>query len=339
MTRPSDVEVSVIIPVRGASASLAVQLSALAAQLDAPPFVVVLVDNGRNGDLQALARTHATHLAVTVVDATRQAGTAFARNRGIERATTEKLLFCDADDVVGPTWVRDGAAALDAHPMFSGGAVPFTSDELDRAIGDVWATLGARLPRYLAQHDQVTPMPQGTYPVLLGCSFGVRRSFALELGGFDETFGSQAEDNDLAFRAQRRLGALPRAGHVAVAYRVRPPREASLRRAVGAGFNHARLCAVHDAWGLSPSYQGRWVLRPLREAARGHGILGPRADAVGRLFGLVVGRVWFRSHRRRRPAPSALVPELPERTDERGSSPSGERATNNDAATGAARSK
>ena len=34
MTRPSEVEVSVIIPVRGASASLAVQLSVLGA----PPF-------------------------------------------------------------------------------------------------------------------------------------------------------------------------------------------------------------------------------------------------------------------------------------------------------------
>lgn len=43
---------------------------------------------------------------------------------------------------------------------------------------------------------------------------------------------------------------------------------------------------------------------------------GPRADAVGRLFGLVVGRVWFRAHRRRRPAPSAVVPEMPKRTDE-----------------------
>ena len=81
MTRPSEVEVSVIIPVRGASASLAVQLSVLAAQLDAPPF---------------------------------------------------------------------------------------TSDELDRALRDVWATLAGWLPRYLAQPDQVTPMPQGTYPVCSG---------------------------------------------------------------------------------------------------------------------------------------------------------------------------
>lgn len=182
-------------------------------------------------------------------------------------------------------------------------------------------------------------MPQGTYPVLLGCSFGVRRSFALELGGFDETFGSQAEDNDLALRAQRRLGALQRTGHVAVAYRVRPPPEASLRRAVGAGSNHARLCAVHDAWGLSPSCQGRWVLRPLREAARGHGILGP---ACGR------GGAPVRTRRRARVVQGASSTaagavsrrtrdaEAHRRVRERDS---GERATNNDAVTGAARGK
>lgn len=150
------------------------QLNVLAAQLGAPPIVRVLVDNGRNVDLRALAGVHAPHLAVTVVDATRQAGTAFARNRGIERATTERLLFCDADDVVGPTWVRDGAMAIDAHPMFSGGEVPLTSDELDRALRDAWATLAGWLPRYLAQPDQVTPMPQGDVPgvarVLVRCA-------------------------------------------------------------------------------------------------------------------------------------------------------------------------
>lgn len=52
MTRRSDVGVSVTIPVRGASASLAVKLSVLAAPFDAPPFVLVLGDNGRNGDLR-----------------------------------------------------------------------------------------------------------------------------------------------------------------------------------------------------------------------------------------------------------------------------------------------
>ena len=44
MTRPSEVEVSVIIPVRGESASLAVQLSVLAVQLDAPPPETVFRD-------------------------------------------------------------------------------------------------------------------------------------------------------------------------------------------------------------------------------------------------------------------------------------------------------
>ena len=283
-------EVSVIIPMFAAARVVAPQLAALAAQRDAPPFVVVLADNGRNGDLRESVRAHAAGLEVVVVDATGARGTAFARNLGIEHAPSEKLLFCDADDVVGPTWVRDGARALEIHPVFSGGAVPFTAAELAAPTHEVWALLEQRIPEYVV--DAVA-MPAGTYPILLGCSFGMTRAFAREIGGFDVTFGSQCEDNDLAFRVQRVHGSLPRAGHVAVAYRIRPADEASMRRALSAGFRHAGLCARHDAWGLSPSFKGRWVARPIKEIVTGRGILGPRADAAGRLAGLIAGRVWF----------------------------------------------
>lgn len=282
--------VSVIIPVRDATQSLGRQLRALAQQIDAPPFEVTLVDNGRNGNLAARFREDAAQLTVRVADATSAPGTAFARNVGIGNTTAPKLLFCDADDVVGPTWVRDGAAALDEVPVFSGGAVPFTPAELSGPLEDVWGLLAQRLPGYV---EAAADMPAGTYPVLLGCSFGARRSVLLELGGFDEGFGSQAEDNDLAFRAQKLLGTLPRAAHVAVAYRIRPGHETSLRRAFSAGFAHAELCARHDAWHLSPSRQGRWVLRPLKEIVTGRGVMSSRADVVGRLVGLVAGRAWF----------------------------------------------
>ena len=104
--------------------------------LAAPPIVRVLVDNGRNVDLRALAGVHAPHLAVTVVDATRQAGTAFARNRGIERATTERLLFCDADDVVGVAEQQPlGGGAFDATVAGERGAgLPGRVDDGDGEV-------------------------------------------------------------------------------------------------------------------------------------------------------------------------------------------------------------
>lgn len=43
-------------------------------------------------------------------------GVAAARNAGIERATTEYLMFLDADDTIEPTKVERQIAELEAHP-------------------------------------------------------------------------------------------------------------------------------------------------------------------------------------------------------------------------------
>lgn len=280
-------DVCVIIPCFDASDVIVPQLQALQAQRSAPAFQVVLSDNGRNPGLLAVARRAAPALDVVVADATAEAGTAYARNMGMHVARGEKLLFCDADDVVGPTWVRDGAQMLEEVPVFSGGAVPFTAAELDRPLAQVWETLQERLEAYLEDaHD----MRVGTYPVLLGCSFGMQRSFAHHLGGFDRSFKRQAEDNDLAFRAQAAYGSLPHAGFVSIAYRVRPAHEVSLRRAFDSGFRHAEMCAKHDAWGLSPSFKGRWAARPVKEATRPGLSSYQRCEVLARVVGLAVGR-------------------------------------------------
>lgn len=287
-------EVAVILPCRAADHLLGPQLQALARQQGAPSYKVILSDNGRNRDLAGLARRLAPELHVRIVDATQRAGTGFARNVGIVHAHSEKLLFCDADDVVGPTWVRDGAAMLDEVEAFCGGAVPFTAEELDASVDDVWAALARRMTAYVER--SLADLVQG-YPILLGCSFGMRRAFAYDLGGFDRAYGSQAEDNDLAFRIQETLGSMPVAPHVAVAYRVRPRNEASLRRSFRSGAMHARLCAQHDAWAVSPAYAGRWVLRPLREGLLMRHPVRPRRESLARLVGMSLGRVLYTNAR------------------------------------------
>lgn len=284
-------DVCVIIPCFAAEPVIAPQLQALARQQGAGSFQVVLSDNGRNPNLAAVARDAAPTLDVVIADATAESGTAYARNMGMHVASAEKLLFCDADDIVGPTWVRAGAQMLDEVPVFSGGAVPFTAEELDRPLDAVWETLAERLGPYLEDaHD----MPAGTYPVLLGCSFGIQRQFARYLGGFDRAFGRQAEDNDLAFRAQAAYGSLPRAAFVSIAYRVRPPGEVSLRRAFDSGFRHAELCAKHDAWTLSPSFQGRWAVRPFKEAMTEPLSPYQRCETLARVLGLTLGSARYR---------------------------------------------
>ena len=287
-----DVAVSVIIPCHNAEAFLPLQLTGLARQQDAPAFEVLLVDNRNNVDLPGFVEKF-SQLTIRVVDATAEAGTGFARNRGIAEARAEKLLFCDADDLVTPTWVRDGAAVLDEVEAFTGGALPmdaaFFGDDADATLAE-YERLSAQ-----AGPSNEHRFARGAYPVLLGCSFGARRSLLLRLGGFDRSFGAQGEDNDLAFRLVDALGELPIHREVAIAYRVRSDQEVTLRRAFDAGLKHAYVCARHDAWDVSPAYQGHWAARALLEPVVMAVSRKVQFDLLGRNWGTLTGRVVVRA--------------------------------------------
>lgn len=279
-----------------AERELPLQLEALARQVDAPPFEVLLVDNGGNPDLRGLAvEARAMLPNLRVVDATDRRGAGYARNVGIGAARTERLLFCDADDVVMPEWVNFGVRQLERVPVFSGGAVPVS----EQLCAQGWEAV----VDHVGPHEEpTTALPlSGTvdYPILMGGSFGIHRSLAVEVGGFDLSFGSVAEDNDLAFRIVGTGVGLLDAGHVCIGYRMRD-QSGSFRRGVRAGIGHGRLCAMHGAWTNSPAYRGRWPGRLFKEVAlipwrwmR----LARRSrpayfDALGRQIGCAVG--WLR---------------------------------------------
>lgn len=299
-----ELETSVIIPCYRADDSLPLQLEALSRQVGAPPFEVLLVDNGENRCLQLLAaRARDAGLAVRVVNAIRVKGVGYARNVGIGAARAEKLLFCDADDVVMPEWVRNGSNQLDRGPVFSGGAVPVS--EALCSMG--WATVVAHVGPHPDSISDLAASGDVAYPILMGGSFGITRDLALRLGGFDLAFGNAAEDNDLAFRIVRAGLTLPDAGHVCIAYRIRGG-SATFSRGFRSGWAHAFLCARHSAWGQSPAFRGRWVLRPARTSARlvlktmDGKDTGEEMDRLGRELGTIVGRLCIRSSGFRPPA-------------------------------------
>lgn len=281
--------VSVIIPCFRADAFIGMQLQAFAAQVAAPSFEILLVDNGRNTHLEAAIQLH-PELAVRVIGARDEAGTAYARNVGIKQAKGKFLLFCDADDVVAPGWVSAGADMLTRHPAFSGAALPLPASVF--AHGDI-APLWDQLRVFSRENLSVQSTASPEYPILLGCSFGMTRDFAFSIGGFDRSYKAQGEDNDLAFRMVKALGALPIAPKALVAYRERAREEKTLSRAFEAGLKHALLCARHDAWAASPAYQGRWVARMAKEIAiftlRGQ----VQPDLVGRQLGVLAGRLRY----------------------------------------------
>jgi glycosyltransferase involved in cell wall biosynthesis len=101
----------------------------------APPFEVLVVDNGSSDDSVAVARSAAVQ---PVVLAESRRGSYAARNAGITAARGARLAFTDADCVPTPDWVARGSAA--AGPVVGGdvrmtpSARPTVWERYDRAL-------------------------------------------------------------------------------------------------------------------------------------------------------------------------------------------------------------
>src|SRR4051812_13101904 len=102
--------ISVVVVVKDGEAHLGRQLAALDAQVGAPPFEVIIADNGSRDGTCALVERWiqdgpSSPDRALLVDAGARPGIPFARNQGVLASTGEVIAFCDADDVVAPTWV------------------------------------------------------------------------------------------------------------------------------------------------------------------------------------------------------------------------------------------
>lgn len=198
--------VSVIIPVHDAGDVLRRQLDALVSQVDAPAFEVIVVLNRCRDHSHDVAMSYRAALDIHVIKADQRPSAAYARNIGASSARGEFLLFCDADDVVGATWV-----ARMVSPLASGAAdLVGGRIDVDRWLLDDWIYEW----RY-AQFDGVCVQRQRPprLDYVLGASLGCTRTSFDSIGGFDEQFAHAGmEEVDLAarlLRAGARIGAAP----------------------------------------------------------------------------------------------------------------------------------
>lgn len=182
-------DISVIIPVHNAAATLVEQLDAIEAESgDAPSHEILVVDNRSTDDSARLARDWADRWGVDlkVLDAREKAGEPFARNVGLAAARADRVVYCDADDRVAPTWLRSMARALEDSPYATG---PIDMDALNpRWLADV---RGTSVTGRSLMYDRV--------PYAHGCNMGFRRDELVALGGFDENYTAGC-DLDIAIR-------------------------------------------------------------------------------------------------------------------------------------------
>ncbi|HUC36957.1 MAG TPA: glycosyltransferase family A protein [Acidimicrobiales bacterium] len=183
-------EISVVIPARDAAATIGYQLDALAGQSFDGAWEVIVVDDGSSDGTAEAAGQWADRLpSLRVVSSTESRGRSGALNLGTRAALGRRIAYCDADDVVSPSWLSSIVGALRDHEVATGpiDLALLNAPEIYRWRG---RTGWQRLPDWL-----------GFLPTALSCNLGMRRDLFDRLGGFDPklAFG---QDFDFVWRAQ-----------------------------------------------------------------------------------------------------------------------------------------
>ena len=280
------------MPVLDAAATLGAQLDALAGQDYDGDWEVVIADNGSTDGSQEVAKKWAqTRPNVRLIDASSQGrGPNHARNAGANAATGDFLAFCDADDVVSPSWLSALADAARGADVVAG---RLDVQELNERMVIEWnETLPFDLP-----HPAFEFMP---FVSTANCGIWVH-AFR-EIDGFREEI-TTAEDKELAWRAQLGGQRLVRAPDAVVSYRYRSSVRATASQHFRYGLAYPALYRLFREHGFArPSLRqtvAAWAwlivcLPTLLWSVRARGLWATQAGLrAGYVLGSIRHRVMF----------------------------------------------
>jgi len=245
-------EASVIVPMRNAGATLAEQLGALRGQNGAPRFEVLVVDNLSNDASVSVAREYSSRDArFSCLDAVGGVGVNYARIVGTQAAASDLLLYCDADDVVDPRWVREMVNGLRSYDL----------------VGGVLEE--RRLNPSVPQSCRASPMSGlptldiSECPFVPGACLGIHRQVLDAVGGWraDHPLKLAGDDVDLSWRCQSAGHSVGFVSSAVVHYRRRSTTRCALTQFYRYGKAVPYLYASHRGSGIVA-----W--RPRSHAAR-----------------------------------------------------------------------
>jgi hypothetical protein len=177
-------------------------LDALAAQREAPPFEIIVVDNASADGSAAFVRANFPN--VRVHEAGGNLGFAGGNNAGARSARGRVLVFLNNDTLVEPDWLAHLVGALDARPDYglASSRIVFLDDpgRVDSA-GDGYLLAGGAYKHGYGQRVEGFTESREVFGAC-GAGLAIRRALFEALGGFDESFFIFYEDVDLSYRAQ-----------------------------------------------------------------------------------------------------------------------------------------
>lgn len=221
---------TVVIPTHNAADTLGEQLAALASQVTDRSFEVIVVDNRCSDGSPEVAHSYADRFeSLRVEPALDGAGVSYARNAGTRSARGDRVLYCDADDVVRPGWLKAMTDALDSYDIVGG-------------VNDVTRINSPRV-QSLSWHPTTTGLPTAMryLPYAVGSNMGVRLAVWQELHGFDETYHGGHEEVDFAWRAQEAGHTIRFVPDAVIDYRLRDTVRGVMKQRYGYGRSYAQL--------------------------------------------------------------------------------------------------
>jgi glycosyltransferase involved in cell wall biosynthesis len=213
------VTLSVVIATKNRAALLDDALGSLRAQADAPPFEIIVVDNGSNDATPEIARKHDAEYAFVA-----EPNRGKARNAGIARATGDVVIFVDDDVVTPPHFI---AAHAKAH-----------------AESDAPLAVSGPILNIASPEDRPEPGAANfSRAFFVTCNVSVPRAPLQAVGAFDETFDLYGwEDTELGARL-REHGLRRGFAWDAYLWHVKPPTPESLDDALNKAIEKARMGA------------------------------------------------------------------------------------------------
>ncbi len=274
-------QLSVVIPVRDAAATIEDQLDALLSQDWDRPWELVVVDNGSRDETPEIVERHAACDArVRLVDVSDRPGVAHCRNAGIHAALADAIAMCDADDIVAPGWLRAMGEGLLVHELVTG-PLDITTLNPEWVLETRGRTIASGPGQFF-----------GVFEFAHSCNLGFQRAPVERVGGFDETLAA-GEDVELSGRLWRAGVKLAYLDAAVVRYRYRTTMRGLWRQARTYGQVRPELFRRVEAAGIAVPRAG--VARSWAYLARNPRLLASRsgrakwmwmaAGNVGRLEG------------------------------------------------------